>query len=80
MSFAPLLNLRFFYFMQVEYATTESVVTVDWENGFVEASAANNDNVTQVRAPLEVKMEVYTTSLYPRSSRSCWPRQKSPII
>lgn len=36
------------YLLQVEYATTESVVTVDWENGFVEASAAINENVTQV--------------------------------
>ena len=33
---------------QVEYETTESVVTVDWENGFVEASAKENENVTQV--------------------------------
>lgn len=34
--------------LQVEYATTESVVTVDWENGFVEASAARNENITEV--------------------------------
>lgn len=34
--------------VQVEYATTETVVTVDWENGFVEASAARNENITQV--------------------------------
>lgn len=27
---------------------TESVVTVDWENGYVESSAKENTNVTQV--------------------------------
>jgi len=43
---------RIFIIVQVEYATTESVVTVDWENGFVEASAAKNDNITQVSCPL----------------------------
>lgn len=34
--------------MQVDYYTTESVVSVDWENGFVEASAKENENVNQV--------------------------------
>lgn len=33
---------------QVDYYTTESVVSVDWENGFVEASAKENENVNQV--------------------------------
>lgn len=32
----------------MDFETTESVVTVDWENGFVEASAKNNINVTEV--------------------------------
>lgn len=27
---------------------TESVVTVDWENGYVEASAKDSTNVTEV--------------------------------
>ena len=27
---------------------TESVITVDWENGFVEASAMKNENITKV--------------------------------
>lgn len=27
---------------------TESVVTVDWENGYVEASSKDNNNVGQV--------------------------------
>lgn len=34
--------------MQVDYYTTESVVSVDWENGFVEASAKENENVNKV--------------------------------
>lgn len=33
---------------QVDTETTESVVTVDWENGFLEASAKSNDNVNKV--------------------------------
>ena len=46
-----LINLFYLYsyvYLQVDYATTESVVTVDWENGFAEASAARNENITQV--------------------------------
>lgn len=34
--------------IQVDYYTTESVVNVDWENGFVEASAKENENVNKV--------------------------------
>lgn len=34
--------------MQVERDLTESVVTVDWDNGFVEASAKDGTNVSQV--------------------------------
>lgn len=34
--------------IQVDYYTTESVVSVDWENGFVEASAKVNENVNKV--------------------------------
>lgn len=33
---------------EIDYETTESVVTVDWENGFVEASASKNENITQI--------------------------------
>ncbi|XP_055371953.1 ras-related protein Rap1 [Condylostylus longicornis] len=36
-------NLR-----EVEHEMTENVVTVDWENGFVEASALKNQNITQI--------------------------------
>lgn len=34
--------------LQINRELTESVVTVDWENGYVEASAKDNTNVTQV--------------------------------
>lgn len=45
--------LRIFYFpcaffLKLDFDTTESMVNVDWENGFAEASAKNNENVTQV--------------------------------
>ncbi|CAH2241264.1 jg3325 [Pararge aegeria aegeria] len=43
---------------QVEFHTTESVVTVDWENGFVEASAKDNMNVTQIFKELLVQAKV----------------------
>lgn len=34
--------------VQVDFNTTESVVTVDWENGFVETSAKDGTNVSKV--------------------------------
>ncbi|XP_075969759.1 ras-related protein Rap-2b [Anticarsia gemmatalis] len=43
---------------QVEFHTTESVVTVDWENGFVEASAKENINVSQIFKELLVQAKV----------------------
>ncbi|XP_023935087.1 ras-related protein Rap-2b [Bicyclus anynana] len=43
---------------QVEFHTTESVVTVDWENGFVEASAKDNMNVSQIFKELLVQAKV----------------------
>ncbi|XP_055919840.1 GTP-binding protein Rhes-like [Eupeodes corollae] len=33
---------------EIDNETTESVVMVDWENGFVEASACKNENITQI--------------------------------
>ncbi|KAK6625240.1 hypothetical protein RUM43_005534 [Polyplax serrata] len=33
---------------EVEFNTTESVVTVDWENGFVEASAKDGTNISKI--------------------------------
>ncbi|CAB3242454.1 unnamed protein product [Arctia plantaginis] len=43
---------------QIEFHTTESVVTVDWENGFVEASAKDNMNVSQIFKELLVQAKV----------------------
>jgi hypothetical protein len=43
---------------QVDLETTESVVTVDWENGFVEASAKENINVSQVFKELLAQAKV----------------------
>lgn len=43
---------------QVDFHTTESVVTVDWENGFVEASAKENINVSQIFKELLVQAKV----------------------
>ncbi|KAG6452754.1 hypothetical protein O3G_MSEX007759 [Manduca sexta] len=43
---------------QIEFHTTESVVTVDWENGFVEASAKDNINVSQIFKELLVQAKV----------------------
>ncbi|XP_047512963.1 ras-related protein Rap-2b [Pieris napi] len=43
---------------QVDFHTTESVVTVDWENGFVEASAKDNMNVSQIFKELLVQAKV----------------------
>ncbi|EDW05008.1 GH22161 [Drosophila grimshawi] len=60
----------------VEYATTESVVTVDWENGFVEASAANNDNITQVFKELLAQAKItYNLSPALRRRRQSLPQQ-----
>ncbi|XP_030753703.1 ras-related protein Rap-1 [Sitophilus oryzae] len=43
---------------EVDTATTESVVTVDWENGFVEASAKENINVSKVFKELLAQAKV----------------------
>ncbi|KAF6206566.1 hypothetical protein GE061_017800 [Apolygus lucorum] len=42
----------------VSTQTTESIVTVDWENGFVETSAKDNINVSQVFKELLVQAKV----------------------
>ncbi|XP_017109734.1 ras-related protein Rap-2b isoform X1 [Drosophila bipectinata] len=61
---------------EVEYATTESVVTVDWENGFVEASAAINENVTQVFKELLAQAKItYNLSPALRRRRQSLPQQ-----
>jgi hypothetical protein len=46
------------FLFQVDFETTESVVTVDWENGFVEASAKDNTNVSQVFKELLAQAKV----------------------
>lgn len=51
-------RLKFNFVQQVEFHTTESVVTVDWENGFVEASAKDNINVSQIFKELLVQAKV----------------------
>ncbi|KRF99634.1 uncharacterized protein Dwil_GK25853 [Drosophila willistoni] len=61
---------------EVEYATTESVVTVDWENGFVEASAATNENITQVFKELLTQAKItYNLSPALRRRRQSLPQQ-----
>ncbi|XP_017048355.1 GTP-binding protein Rhes isoform X2 [Drosophila ficusphila] len=61
---------------EVEYATTESVVTVDWENGFVEASAASNENITQVFKELLAQAKItYNLSPALRRRRQSLPQQ-----
>lgn len=46
------VNNKFKFHLQVDTETTESVVTVDWENGFLEASAKSNDNVNKVNTTM----------------------------
>ncbi|XP_050067450.1 ras-related protein Rap1 [Anopheles maculipalpis] len=64
---------------QVARDTTESMVTVDWENGFVEASAKLNRNVTQIFKELLVQAKI-TYNLSPalrRRRRQSLPQQPS---
>lgn len=55
--------VRFHLFMnsdfQVDAEPTESVVTVDWENGFVEASAKTNENVNKVICNLLISLHFH---------------------
>ncbi|KAL3276002.1 hypothetical protein HHI36_020733 [Cryptolaemus montrouzieri] len=61
---------------EIDTATTESVVTVDWENGFVEASAKDNVNVSKVFKELLVQAKVkYNLSPALRRKR----RQSLPL-
>lgn len=60
--------------LQVELDTTETVVTVDWENGFVEASAKDNTNVSQVFKELLAQAKVkYNLSPALRRRRQSLP-------
>ncbi|KAK9685346.1 Ras family, partial [Popillia japonica] len=65
---------------EVDTATTESVVTLDWENGFVETSAKENINVSQVFKELLVQAKVkYNLSpALRRRRRQSLPTQAEP--
>lgn len=75
---------------EVDYETTESVVTVDWENGFIEASAKNNLNVTEVFKELLTQAKIkYNLSpalrrrrrvSLPPNSPAVTPNQSHPAI
>jgi hypothetical protein len=61
---------------QVDFEITESVVTLDWENGFVEASAKDNGNVSQVFKELlvQAKVKYNLTAALHRGRKQALPR------
>lgn len=61
---------------EVDLETTESVVTVDWENGFVEASAKDNTNVSQVFKELlaQAKLKYNLSPALRKRRRQSLPR------
>ncbi|XP_050096924.1 ras-related protein Rap1 isoform X2 [Anopheles aquasalis] len=61
---------------QVPRDTTESLVTVDWENGFVEASAKLNRNVTQ-ELLVQAKITYNLSPALRRRRRQSLPQQAS---
>ncbi|XP_062562793.1 GTP-binding protein Di-Ras2 [Armigeres subalbatus] len=64
---------------QIPRGTTESMITVDWENGFVEASAKLNRNISQVFKELLAQAKI-TYNLSPalrRRRRQSLPQQAS---
>ncbi|XP_058053474.1 ras-related protein Rap-1b [Anopheles bellator] len=64
---------------QIPRDTTETLVTVDWENGFVEASAKLNRNVSQIFKELLLQAKI-TYNLSPalrRRRRQSLPQQTS---
>ncbi|XP_068901304.1 ras-related protein Rap-1 isoform X2 [Tenebrio molitor] len=64
----------------VDTATTESVITVDWENGFVEASAKENINVTKVFKELlaQAKVKYNLSPALRRRRRQSLPSHSGP--
>lgn len=56
-----IVNRKSIYWLQDSAKTIESIVTVDWENGFVETSAKENVNVSQVFKELlsQAKVKFY---------------------
>ncbi|KAJ8922244.1 hypothetical protein NQ315_004181 [Exocentrus adspersus] len=65
---------------EVDTATTESVVTVDWENGFVETSAKDNINVSQVFKELltQAKVKYNLSPALRRRRRQSLPSHPGP--
>ncbi|XP_068901311.1 ras-related protein Rap-1 isoform X3 [Tenebrio molitor] len=65
---------------EVDTATTESVITVDWENGFVEASAKENINVTKVFKELlaQAKVKYNLSPALRRRRRQSLPSHSGP--
>ncbi|XP_062711738.1 GTP-binding protein Di-Ras2 [Aedes albopictus] len=64
---------------QIPHGTTESMITVDWENGFVEASAKLNQNISQVFKELLAQAKI-TYNLSPalrRRRRQSLPQHAS---
>ncbi|XP_053689790.1 GTP-binding protein Di-Ras2 [Sabethes cyaneus] len=64
---------------QIPQDTTESMITVDWENGFVEASAKLNRNVSQIFKELlaQAKIAYNLSPALRRRRRQSLPQQAS---
>lgn len=62
---------------EIDTNTTESVVTVDWENGFVETSAKENENVSKVFKELltQAKVKYNLSPALRRRRRQSLPSQ-----
>lgn len=82
MGFLARLNIFPFFlvWLQVDTATTESVVTVDWENGFVESSAKDNINISKVFKELlaQAKVKYNLSPALRRRRRQSLPSQSGP--
>ncbi|XP_050515404.1 ras-related protein Rap-2b isoform X2 [Diabrotica virgifera virgifera] len=65
---------------EIDTATTESVITVDWENGFVETSAKDNVNITKVFKELlaQAKVKYNLSPALRRRRRQSLPSQPGP--
>nr|XP_029731993.1 uncharacterized protein LOC109409873 [Aedes albopictus] len=73
------ISFSFLFLFQIPHDTTESMITVDWENGFVEASAKLNQNISQVFKELLAQAKI-TYNLSPalrRRRRQSLPQHAS---